>query len=135
MRLTLDSVKEAGKLVADDERYRIHDYDLGDLTISVTELKRGQETRGHSHDSNAEVYFFPGGRAIMEVGDERFKVDRGAVLIPRGEFHKVVNRSKRSSLLFVSVFQGRREHTRARYGRAAASARARRVEPSGRTSH
>ena len=132
MHLTLDTVMKEGRVVADDERYRIHDYDLDDLTISVTELKPGKETRGHSHDSNADVYFFPGGKALMEVGDERLGVGRGAVLIPKGKFHRVVNRSTKSDLLFVSVFPGKREHTRARYDRAADS-RSRRVGQPGRT--
>jgi mannose-6-phosphate isomerase-like protein (cupin superfamily) len=121
LHLTLDTVKTKGRLVADDERYRIHDYDLGDLTVSVTELRGGKQTRGHSHGSNAEVYFFLGGRALMEVGEEKFEIRRGAVLIPKGEFHRVVNKSKASDLLFVSVFPGKREQTNARYGSGAGS--------------
>ena len=119
MRLTLETIRKQGRLVADTERYRIHDYDLGDLTVSVTDLKKGQETRGHSHASNAEVYFFDGGEAEMEVGKDRFEVDTGAVLIPQGEFHRVVNKSKTSDLTFVAVFSGKRELTRARYARGA----------------
>ena len=134
MRLTLDTVRTKGRLVADDERYRIHDYDLGDLTVSVTELRGGKKTRGHSHDSNAEVYFFPGGTALMEVGDEKFEIRRGAVLIPKGEFHRVVNRSKTSDLLFVSVFPGKREQTNARYGSTDADSQAPRAGLSGRIS-
>lgn len=135
MRLTLDTVKEKGRLVADDARYRIHDYHFDDLTVSVTELKRGQETRGHSHSSNAEVYFFPGGAAEMLVGRERFEVAPGAILIPKGAFHRVFNRSKTSDLLFVSVFSGEREHTRARYHRDVPRKAGGKAGPSGRASH
>ena len=131
MQLTVDTVMKKGRLVADDDRYRIHDYNLDDLTVSVTELKRGKETRGHFHSSNAEVYFFPGGNALIEVGNEKFEVGRGAVLIPKGEFHRVVNKSKRD-LLFVSVFPGKREHTRARYDRSASGSRTHRAGSSAR---
>lgn len=116
MPITLETVRSDGRLVADNERYRIHDYGLGDLTVSVTELKKGQRTRGHAHGSNAEVYFFPdGGDAEMEVGTERFEIERTGILIPQGEFHRVVNRSKTSDLVFVSIFSGKRNDTRAKY--------------------
>lgn len=106
--------------MADNERYRIHDFDLGDLTISITELKRGMATRGHSHASNAEAYFFmEGGEAAMTVGRNSFDVNGGAVLIPQGEFHRVENKSKDSDLLFVSVFAGKRNDSQAVYARAA----------------
>lgn len=130
MPITIETVKSKGRLVADDERYRIYDYRLDDLTISLTELKKGQETRGHSHDSNAEVYIFlGGGNATMTVGDERFQVDGGAVLIPRGEFHRVTNRSKMSDLLFLSIFTGRRTDTRAKYAGGEANLPGRSAEP------
>ncbi|MDE1853336.1 MAG: cupin [Thaumarchaeota archaeon] len=119
MPITLDTVKSKGKLVADNERYRVHDYDLGDLTVSMTELKKGQATRGHAHDLNAEVYIFPeGGDAEMEVGPERFDVHQRAILVRRGEFHRVVNRSRTSDLIFVSIFSGRRDATGAKYAPA-----------------
>jgi mannose-6-phosphate isomerase-like protein (cupin superfamily) len=115
--LTLDEVKSKGRLIADNDRYRVHDYDLGDLTVSLTELKRGQGTRGHTHSSNAEVYFFTGGRAEMEIGGEKFYVDKGVVLIPKGEFHRVQNRSRDSELAFISVFPGKRKDSNALYSR------------------
>jgi mannose-6-phosphate isomerase-like protein (cupin superfamily) len=116
MPITIDTIKSEGRLVAENERYTIHDYDLDDLTVSLTQLKKGKETRGHSHDSNAEVYFFPyGGDAAMAVGNEKFNVDHGAVLIPGGEFHRVVNKSKKSDLLFVSIFAGKRNESKAKY--------------------
>lgn len=131
MRLTLDTVVRKGRLVADDERYHIHDYDLDGLTVSPTELKRGKETRGLLHSSNAEVYFFPGGDAEMEVGEDRFKIYRGAVMIPKGEVHRVINRSLTSDLLSASVFPGRREDSRARYERSLVG-RGKRAAPSRR---
>ncbi len=118
MLLTIDEVKSKGRLVADNERYRVRDYDLGDLTVSLTELKKGQGTRGHAHSSNAEVYFFGGGKAEMEIGDETVGVDEGVVLIPKGQFHRVQNLSEDSVLEFVSVFPGRRKDSNARYSQS-----------------
>lgn len=133
----MEEVRSKGRLVVDNYRYRIHDYDLDDLTVSLTELKEGQGTRGHSHSSNAEVYFFTGGKAEMEIGGETFDIDEGVVLIPRGEFHRVQNRSTDSELTFVSVFPGKRKNSNARYsqdrrgGVTDKSAPIRRREPSG----
>lgn len=116
MPISIETVRSKGRLVADDKRYTIHDYQLDDLTVSLTELKKGQGTRGHAHGFNAEVYVFPeGGDAEMEVGGERFEVGRGAILIPSGEFHRVVNKSKTSDLLFVSIFSGKRKDMKANY--------------------
>ena len=126
MLLTIDEVRSKGRLVADNERYRVRDYDLDDLTVSLTELKKGQGTRGHAHDSNAEAYFFPGGKAEMEIGDEKVGIDEGVVLIPKGEFHRVLNLSDDSELEFVSVFPGKRESSNARYSRGTKASEARR---------
>ena len=115
MRFNIDTVREKGRLVADNERYRIHDFNLDDLTVSLTELRGGQSTRGHTHDSKAEVYIFREGEGVMEVGSDSFEVSRGPVLIPRGEFHRVVNKSESSDLVFMSIFSGSRNGTRADY--------------------
>jgi mannose-6-phosphate isomerase-like protein (cupin superfamily) len=46
----------------------------------------------------------------MQVGDARFKIQGGdVVLIPDGEFHRVFNTSN-SPLYFVCVFDGKRNH-------------------------
>ena len=124
MLLTIDEVRSKGRLVADNELYRVHDYDLDDLTVSLTELKKGQGTRGHAHNSNAEVYFFPGGKAEMEIGDEKVDIDEGVVLIPKGEFHRVLNLSDDSELKFISVFQGKRENSNARYAQRVKTSKA-----------
>ena len=51
----------------------------------------------------------------MAVGGERFRVRQKVVLIPQGEFHKVINRSKSSSLRFVSIFSGNRREAKPKY--------------------
>jgi quercetin dioxygenase-like cupin family protein len=116
MPITIDTVRSKGRVVADDERYTVHDFDLDDLTVSLTELKKGQATRGHSHDGKAEAYFFLNPKdAEMTIGKESFSVGRGAVLIPSGEFHRVANKSKDTDLVFVSVFTGKRGDTGVSY--------------------
>ena len=53
----------------------------------------------------------------MEIGGEKFYVDKGVVLIPKGEFHRVQNRSRDSELAFISVFPGKRKDSNALYSR------------------
>jgi mannose-6-phosphate isomerase-like protein (cupin superfamily) len=118
MPITSQTVATRGRVVADDERYLVHDYVLDDLTVSMTELRKGQETKGHSHESNAEVYvFFGGAKGRMVVGDETFPVTEGAVLIPKGKFHKVINESQGAPLRFLAVFSGARGEMNAKYSR------------------
>ena len=48
---------------------------------------------------------------MMRVGDEKFEVrPNDVVLIPDGEFHKVWNSSPTEDLIFVCVFDGKRNH-------------------------
>lgn len=103
-----------GEVVKDNEVYRLKDNtDLNNLILSSTYLYRGQQTRGHLHQGQEEVYFFVYGRGKMIVGketDEPFDVGPGdVVLIPDGAFHRVINDGD-SHMLFNCVFQGERTH-------------------------
>jgi oxalate decarboxylase/phosphoglucose isomerase-like protein (cupin superfamily) len=103
-----------GEVVKDNEVYRLKDNrDLNNLILSSTYLYRGQQTRGHRHQGQEEVYFFVYGRGKMIVGDEvdePFDVGPGdVVLIPDGAFHRVINNGD-SHMLFNCVFQGTRNH-------------------------
>ncbi len=74
-----------------------------------------QETRGHSHIDAGEVYFFVTGTGKMKVGKQEFSVGKGTVtLVPRGEFHKVVNQGN-EELEFVTIFEGNRDSKRYDY--------------------
>jgi quercetin dioxygenase-like cupin family protein len=99
--------KLQGIVVKDTEVYTLEDNNLlENLTLSKTHLKPGQETRGHSHDEQEEVYFFIKGLAEMVLGEERFNVEPGSiVLIPKGKFHKVINRNDIFPCVFVCVFE------------------------------
>lgn len=97
-----------GILIAENERYTIHDLEVDELTVSLTELKNTQETRGHSHVECSEIYFFKKGKGKMQVGDQMYYVIKGSIiLVPRGLFHKVIN-LRTEKLVFVAVFEGKR---------------------------
>jgi len=103
-----------GEVVKDNEVYVLRDnHDLNNLVLSSTRLYRGQQTRGHRHHGQEEVYFFVQGRGKMIVGeetDDAFSVGPGdIVLIPDGAFHRVINDGD-SHMLFNCVFQGKRNH-------------------------
>ena len=103
-----------GEIVKSNEVYLLRDNrDLNNLVLSSTLLYRGQQTRGHRHSGQEEVYFFIQGRGKMIVGnedDEPFEVRTGdIVLIPDGAFHRVINTGDQN-LLFNCVFDGKRNH-------------------------
>ena len=105
MHINITNIK--GVIVKDTEVYTLEDNNLlENLTLSKTHLKPGQETRGHSHESQEEVYFFTQGEGVMVLGDDKFDVEEGSVvLIPKGKFHKVINRSNAFPCAFVCVFE------------------------------
>ncbi len=103
-----------GEVVKDNETYLLKDNKfLKNLVLSSTKLYRGQQTRGHRHEGQEEVYFFVSGYGKMIVGEEDsepFVVSPGdIVLIPDGAFHRVINDGD-SHMLFNCVFQGSRNH-------------------------
>ena len=103
-----------GDVVKDNEVYLLKDNrDLNNLVLSSTKLYRNQQTRGHRHAGQEEVYFFVQGSGKMIVGnetDEPFNVIAGdIVLIPDGAFHRVINDGE-TNLIFNCVFDGKRNH-------------------------
>ncbi len=103
-----------GEIVKDNEVYQLKDNKtLNNLVLSSTRLYREQQTRGHRHVGQEEVYFFVSGHGKMIVGDEDsepFPVQAGdVVLIPDGAFHRVINDGE-LDMLFNCVFDGKRNH-------------------------
>lgn len=103
-----------GEVVKDNEVYLLKDNrDLNNLVLSSTKLYRNQQTRGHKHPGQEEVYFFIQGSGKMIVGeetDEPFAVKSGdIVMIPDGAFHRVINDGE-TNLIFNCVFDGKRNH-------------------------
>ncbi len=110
MKIRLDY--KDSKIVKDNDIYRLIDNTkLTNLVISKTILHPGKCTTGHKHPGQEEVYQFTSGLGMMRVGDEKFEVrPNDVVLIPDGAFHKVRNRSETEDLIFVCVFDGKRNH-------------------------
>jgi oxalate decarboxylase/phosphoglucose isomerase-like protein (cupin superfamily) len=103
-----------GEVVKDNDTYLLKDNQtLNNLILSSTYLYRGQQTRGHRHAGQEEVYFFVQGHGKMIVGEETdvpFAVGPGdVVLIPDGAFHRVINDGE-MNMLFNCVFDGKRNH-------------------------
>ena len=110
MKIRLDN--KDSKIVKDNDTYRLIDNtSLNNLVVSKTILHPGKETTGHSHAGQEEVYQFTSGQGTMTVGDNSYLVGPGdIILIPDGEFHKVWNNSETEDLIFVCVFDGKRNH-------------------------
>ena len=112
MKLHMSDI--GGEVVKDNETYLLKDNKtLNNLVLSSTCLYRNQQTRGHRHPGQEEVYFFVLGSGMMIVGDEEsepFPVRGGdVVLIPDGVFHRVINNGE-MNLIFNCVFDGKRNH-------------------------
>lgn len=109
MKLTTNNI--GGDIIKANGVYTVRDNkSLKNLVLSQTILHVGQETTGHYHVGQEEVYFFMYGKGMMIVGDDKFSVEGGdIVLIPDGLFHKVFNAGE-SDLIFNCVFDGKRSH-------------------------
>jgi glycerol-3-phosphate cytidylyltransferase len=101
-----------GMTIKDDEVYTIIDNtELNELTVSTTTLHPSQETSGHSHEGIEEVYTFLSGTGSIEIDGEYFPAEKGKTFtIPDGAHHKVYNNSIDEDLLFICVFNNRRNH-------------------------
>jgi mannose-6-phosphate isomerase-like protein (cupin superfamily) len=110
MKLNRDNI--TGNVVKSNETYTVIDNTvLTGLVVSKTILHPQKETTGHDHSGQEEVYQFVHGTGEMKVGQDRFSVSSGdVVLIPDGLFHKVWNTSCVEDLVFVCVFDGKRSH-------------------------
>ena len=110
MKLNRDNI--SGRVVKSNDVYTVIDNtDLTSLVVSKTVLHPQKETTGHSHEGQEEVYQFVYGTGRIEVGQNKFDVSAGdVVLIPDGLFHKVWNVSLVEDLVFVCVFDGKRSH-------------------------
>ena len=110
MKLKRDNL--SGNIVKNNDTYIVIDNtSLNGLVISKTILHPSKETSGHKHSGQEEVYHFVLGSGLMEVGPNKFNVAAGdVVLIPDGLFHKVWNTSNIEDLIFVCVFDGKRNH-------------------------
>lgn len=100
-----------GEVIKDNDTYLLKDNTFGkNLVLSSTFLRAQQETNGHRHEGQEEVYMFVSGEGEMEIDHRRFTVGPGDVVcINDGEFHKVYNTGD-IGLYSVCVFDGGRNH-------------------------
>jgi len=103
--MKLDEFKQKAELAKDDERYKIYDYKMERIVVSLTELHPHQETRGHNHPGIEEVYYFIEGKGKIQVGEKVMEVEEGdIILISDGKFHKVFNPNN-GELKFFAIFE------------------------------
>jgi len=104
--------KETAELIRDNKTYKVYDLPVGNMKLSLTELKSGKKTKGHSHKETDEVYIFTKGIGYIEIIDEGGlnrsvdTVQKGdAVAVPAGSFHRVLNNKQQDcELCFWSIF-------------------------------
>lgn len=104
--MDINEYKQSADLIRDNDIYKVYDLsELERLILSLTELYPEKSTTGHSHASADEVYFFIDGNGIIEVGNRKFDVKAGdVILVPAGDFHKVYNKRKKN-LNFWTIFE------------------------------
>ena len=109
--LKVDIKDIGGKVIKDNATYLLKDNAFGNnLVLSSTFLRANQQTNGHTHKGQEEVYMFIDGEGEMEIDQKRFDVTAGDVVcIEDGECHKVYN-TGHSGLYCVCVFDGGRNH-------------------------
>ncbi len=110
MKINSDDIN--GILVKDNETYAVFDNTtLNGLVLSKTILYPEKSTTGHKHPGQEEVYQFIHGYGAVEVDNAIYNIGPGSiVLIPDGAFHRVHNNSAYENLVFVCVFDGKRDH-------------------------
>ena len=102
MKYTIRSIPGESRT---NERYTVNDNtELDNLIISNVHLYRNQETLGHSHANQDEVYFFVFGQGSMLIDDITHRVSAGdVVLVPHSKFHKVFNTGD-TTMIFNTVY-------------------------------
>ena len=81
-----------GKVIKSNAVYTLVDNtNLKNLILSQTILHVNQNTNGHYHEGQEEVYFFVYGKGRMIVGENEFEVSAGdIVLIPKLGSQRIV---------------------------------------------
>jgi len=107
MKINYKDFPKKVKAIRDNEIYSVHDLDyfLKKINVSMTLLHPKKATLGHTHDKREEFMIFLEGSGEMQLGEEKFKVEKGdIVLVKAGKFHRVSNHENRD-LIFVCVFE------------------------------
>jgi len=110
MKINLN--KHDSEIIKKNEIYTLVDNtELKNLVVSKTILHPKKNTTGHRHPGQEEVYYFLSGTGHMKL-NEKIEIIRPGdiVLIHDGVFHQVFNNSEEEDLIFVCVFDGKRNH-------------------------
>lgn len=76
-------------------------------THSVTNLKPGGQTRGHSHPAEVEKCYIVSGEAFIYLDGVSWRVKAGTyITIAKTVHHKVVNASESIECIFTSDYPG-----------------------------
>jgi mannose-6-phosphate isomerase-like protein (cupin superfamily) len=105
MKTNLKDFQKDVKRVKKNSRYDIYDFEMKNLTLSMTVLNPLKETRGHEHKKIDEVYICLEGKGIIQIDKEKFPFKKNDIItIDQGSFHKVIN-TQNQKLKFISIFQ------------------------------
>jgi mannose-6-phosphate isomerase-like protein (cupin superfamily) len=106
MKISLKDFPKKVKPIRKNEIYSVHDLDfLKHLTVAMTIEHPNKATTGHRHSNKEEVYIFLEGTGKMKLGERKFPVKKGdVVLVPGGRFHRVFNTGHKD-LVFLCVFE------------------------------
>ncbi len=104
---------EDAEEVADIKAYKLRDiYFPGkegfiNYTLSITNLRAGQQTRGHSHSDNVELCRIEKGDCFVVLDGTATRVKSGAIiLVGKTVHHKIINASTTEDVVFASYFPG-----------------------------
>lgn len=104
---------EESEDVYENKNYRVRDLyfvnteGFVNWTYSVTNLKPGGQTRGHSHPAETEVCKIISGEAFIYLDGVTWRVKAGAIIsIGKNVHHKVVNASQQVECIFSSDYPG-----------------------------
>ena len=98
--------------VVDNEIYKIEDLAIKDtlgrtaFTMSKTHLHQGQQTSGHVHDHEIEIYEFLSGTGLMGLDKKFLRVEPDyKILVEPNVFHIVINLGH-EDLIFNCMMRG-----------------------------
>lgn len=104
MKIPLAEFARQAVLVKADDRYKVYDWALERLVVSMTVLHRNKSTTGHKHDSE-EIYLILKGSGSIKLNGVRNDVTKGdLIVVAPSSFHQVSNLGS-SDLQFLSVFE------------------------------
>lgn len=100
-------------LIMENNAFKVRDmYFVGNdgfvkWTKSITNLRAGMQTRGHSHPDKDEKCRIEMGECFVIIEGKSHRVKAGhEILIERGSHHKVINISTNEECVFVNEFPG-----------------------------